>query len=75
MATTQKNLWSEFVSASDILSRNLAGKDEGEGRAVGRLFLRLRWDPPLLESGPHHCQEESEVCYRKNMCSISIMCG
>lgn len=31
-------MWSEFVSASDTLNRNLASKDEVEGRAVERIF-------------------------------------
>lgn len=72
---TAREVWSEFVSASDTLNRNLASKDEVEGRAVERIFPRLRWDPLLLESGPYHCQEGSEVCFRKNMVSISIVCG
>lgn len=75
MATTGKEMWSEFVYASDTSGRNLANKDEVEGRAMERISLRLRWDPLLLDSGPHHCQEGSEVCFRKNMVSISIVCG
>lgn len=38
--------------------RNCANRDEAEGNALGRIFLRLRWDPLLLENGPHHDSQQ-----------------